>query len=74
MKQFNLVLAYNIRYFRKRKELSQVELARKIGVSPQAVSKWESGKSAPDISLLPMVASTLECQIDELFSSDGMDK
>ena len=70
MKQINLILAYNIQAFRKQKGLSQVELARSIGVTPQAVSKWESGKSAPDISLLPMVASTLECQIDELFSSD----
>ena len=70
MKQVNLILAYNIRYFRKQKGLSQVELAKKIGVSPQAVSKWEKGRSAPDISLFPIVALVLDCKIDELFSSD----
>ena len=67
MKQVNLILAHNIQFFRKKRGLSQVALAQKIGVTPQAVSKWEKGKSAPDISLLPTVALLLDCQIDELF-------
>ena len=38
-----------------------------LGVSNQAVSKWESGMSMPDIMLLPHIAEVFECSIDELF-------
>lgn len=49
---------------RKRKGLSQSELGERIGVSFQAVSKWERGESMPDISLLPDLARILETTID----------
>ena len=52
----------------KRKEsgMTQAELAEYIGVSKPAVSKWESGYSLPDISLLPVLASFFDISIDEL--------
>lgn len=52
----------------KRKEVSmtQAELAEYIGVSKPAVSKWESGYSLPDITLLPVLASFFDISIDEL--------
>ena len=47
--------------------MTQEELADKLGVSFQAVSKWENAQSAPDISLLPLLAETFRCTIDDLF-------
>lgn len=67
MKHVNLILACNIQAYRRKKGWSQAGLAMRIGVTPQAVSKWECGKCAPDISLLPTLASVFGCQIDELF-------
>ena len=64
MSNINLVLGENIRRFRKKMKMTQEELADKIGVSFQAVSKWEN---APDISLLPLLAEVFNCRIDDLF-------
>ena len=44
-------------------------LAEKLGVSPQAVSKWENDQTCPDISLLPLLAKILGVSVDELLSS-----
>lgn len=52
--------------YRKKKNLKQDELAEKLGVSPQAVSKWENDLSCPDISLLPSLSNILGISIDEL--------
>lgn len=53
---------------RKAKNINQNELAEKLCVSPQAVSKWENDISCPDISLLPGLAKTLGISVDELLS------
>ena len=45
----NIVLAANIQKYRKKCGLTQEELANKLGVTFQAVSKWENAKTAPDI-------------------------
>ena len=60
----------NIACFRKAKGWTQAELGEKIGVSNQAVSKWESETSMPDVMLLPALADAFECYIDELFSRE----
>ena len=52
--------------YRKKKNLKQDELAEMLGVSPQAVSKWENDLSCPDISLLPELSKILGISIDEL--------
>ena len=52
--------------YRKKKNLKQDELAEMLGVSPQAVSKWENNLSCPDISLLPELSRILGISIDEL--------
>ncbi len=44
----------NIRMFRLKNHLSQEALGELLGVSAQAVSKWEQGITSPDISLLPL--------------------
>ncbi len=49
---------------RKEKGLTQSELGERLGVSFQAVSKWERGEALPDITLLPDIARILETTID----------
>lgn len=70
MESINTTLAANILKYRKKCGLTQEELAGKLGVSYQAVSKWENAKSAPDIAFLPVMADIFECYIDELFSRE----
>ena len=53
---------------RKARGLKQDELAERLGVSAQAVSKWENDVSCPDIMTLPQLAETLGCSIDELLT------
>lgn len=52
--------------YRKKKNIKQDELAEMLGVSPQAVSKWENDVSCPDISLLPALSDNLGVSIDEI--------
>ena len=55
-----------ILYYRKRLGLTQDQLAEKMGVSPQAVSKWERDLSCPDITTLPRLAEIFGITTDEL--------
>lgn len=52
--------------YRKQEKLTQEELGEKLGVSPQAVSKWENDASAPDISLLLPLADALKVSVENL--------
>ncbi len=61
----------NIKKLRKQKELTQEVLADFLGVSFQAISKWERGETYPDITMLPVISSFFNVTIDDLF---GMDK
>ena len=61
-------LGKRISDLRKQKGLKQDELAEKLGISPQAVSKWENDLTCPDISLLPELAKILGVSIDELLT------
>ena len=56
-----------ISYYRKLYSMTQEELSRQLGISAQAVSKWEQGLSSPDISLLPLIADVFHICVDELF-------
>lgn len=55
-----------IAFLRKQKGLTQEELAKTLGVTNQAVSKWESAQCCPDIQLLPGLAKIFDVSIDEL--------
>lgn len=57
----------NIKSIRKQVGLTQEELALHIGVTPQAVSRWENGTGMPDISLVVPLAKTLNVSTDYLF-------
>lgn len=59
-------ISKQISTLRKAKGLTQNELGERVGVSFQAVSKWERGETLPDISLLPDLAKILETSIDNI--------
>ena len=59
-----------IKALREKKRLTQQQLAEKLSVSDKAVSKWETGKGFPDISLLEPLASVLQVSLPELLSGE----
>ena len=59
-----------IRTLRQQKHLTQRQLADTIGVSDKAVSKWERGCGAPDISLLPRLSQALGTSAEALLRGD----
>ena len=59
---------------RREHNMKQDELAEMLGVTPQAVSKWENGASMPDISLLPKIAQIFGVTIDDLFGMNNTPK
>ncbi len=63
----NRKLGEKIKQLRKRKNISQEVLAQYLGVSFQAVSKWETGATMPDVMLIPSIASFFGVTTDELF-------
>ena len=61
----------NLKQFRKQKQLSQEQLAEQLGITTQAVSKWECSLSYPDIDLLPQLADLFGVSIDTLLRGDA---
>lgn len=59
-----------IREWRKRSGLSCAELARRVGVTPGAITQWESGLFAPSTDKLPTIAAVLECEVSDLYDSE----
>ena len=59
---------------RKKKGLTQIELADKLNITDRAVSKWERGKGCPDISLLEDLSKILDVSIIELLKGETMKK
>lgn len=57
-----------IAFFRTGKGLTQEQLASRVGVTGQAVSKWENGHALPDTALLPLIAQVLATSIDRLLT------
>ena len=62
----DMTIGKRIAHFRKEKGLTQEELAQHMGISPQAVSKWENDQTCPDISALPKLARLFGVTVDEL--------
>ena len=63
-------LGIRIAAARTAKNMKQNDLAERLGVSAQAVSKWENDVSAPDISILPALAKELGMSVDELLTGE----
>jgi len=62
-----LVISEKLREFRSKSKMTQKSIGDILGVSPQAVSKWELGLSYPDVTILPELSRLLSCDIDDLF-------
>ena len=56
----------NIKFYRKKNQLTQDDIAAACNVTRQAVSKWENGKTQPDIQTLSMLAGILEVSEEDL--------
>ena len=59
---------------RKRKNLTQLELAKKIGVTDRAISHWENGRRMPDLSLIKSLCNELDITVNDLLSGEIVDK
>ena len=66
----NINIGNKIRELRKKKGITQEALASVLSVSPQAVSKWESGLTYPDMEMIPVIAGYFEVSMDILFDYD----
>lgn len=63
-----------IKKIRQDNKLTQKELADKLGVTYQAVSKWENGKNVPDISIIKEMSKMFNVDIDEILDGEKKDK
>lgn len=66
-----LDLGNNIRQLRRRDKRTQEQLAEALGVTSQAVSRWEAGGSYPDMTLIPSMANYFGVSIDQLFGYES---
>ena len=64
------VIGATIRQLRERRNTTQAELAERIGVSSKTISKWETAKGLPDISLLEPLAQALGISVIELMNGE----
>ena len=71
MKDTKNIIAANLRYLRNRNRLSQEEVAERIGVSRQAVAKWENGSSLPDILNCDALANLYDVSLNDLVRYDA---
>ncbi len=69
-----LNLSDNIRIYRKRLTLTQEQLAERLGVSFQSVSRWENGTTVPDIELIVAMARLFGCTVDALLGCGETEK
>ena len=60
------VFAENLQFYRNRKEMTQEQLAEKMGVSRQTISKWEAGTSYPEMEKLLLLCDLFSCSMDTL--------
>ena len=70
----NVKIGEKIKELRKRDDITQEHLAEVLGVTNQAVSKWESGNSYPDIEYISPIANFFNVTIDYLFDHDTAEK
>ena len=71
---YHITIAEKIKAYRNENNLSLKEFGKLIGVSAQAVCKWEQNTCYPDIILLPYLAQILKCETDDFFKKYEMHK
>ena len=70
----NTTLGKRIAALRREKELKQDELAEKLGVTFQTISRWENGGAYPDMELLPAIAGIFDVTVDHLLGSSAEER
>ena len=69
-----IMVGDKIRDLRKAAAMTQEELAERMGISAQAVSKWENGHCLPETAVLPKLARLLDCSIDDILNTGEGDE
>ena len=63
-----VIIADKIKEYRRAHRLTQEDFGRLLGVSGQAISKWERQTCYPDITFLPDIAELLGCELEDFFA------
>lgn len=61
----------NLQYYRKREEITQEQLAERMEVSRQTISKWEAGTSYPEMEKIMQLCDMFSCSMDTLLRKDA---
>lgn len=69
-----MTFAEKLKELRKQSGISQEKLAEKLGVSRQAVTKWERDSGVPDIENIIAISKLFDVSMDELFSNERSEK
>ena len=64
----------NLKLLREEKNISQIQLAAALGISQQAVAKWETGEAMPRAEKLSILAKILNCTIDDILNDEWRDE
>ena len=70
----NLKIGEKIRALRLQQKMTQEQLADRLGVSYQSISRWENGITYPDIEFLPAIANYFSVSLDYLMGQDDIEK
>ena len=73
MEDIRSIIANNLVILRRKKEMTQTELAEMLNYSDKAVSKWERGESVPDIAVLKNIADIFGVTVDYLITAEHAD-
>ena len=63
-----IIVSQKVKTFRRENRLTQEQFAIGLGVSAQAISKWEREECYPDITFLPTLAEVLGCTVNDFFA------
>ena len=63
-----IIISKKLKFYRFQNSITQQQLAERLGITSQSVSKWEREECCPDIALLPVLADTIGCKVDEFFA------
>lgn len=63
----------NLKKLRILHGVTQKEMSEYLNISPQSISKWETGDALPSTEFLPMLATFLDCKIDDFFNNTNID-
>ena len=63
-----VIISAKLKSYRYERNITQRQLADVLGISPQAISKWERDECCPDIALLPLIADAIGCTVDDFFA------